>query len=480
MKVSPRKNVVPYALGVGALTLATAIGVLIYWNHLPAGGGFWGLQSETMSDAYLDPQPLPPETQSANTDGDPGFTDSERTPSTAAPVLPKSAAASGTDPDVILLSGEVQFDGDATNNSGVAVTNVGNANPSNGGAPAAVGLPALGGTVGGGIPNSALATGPGSLASGPISGPNVTGPSPGRKSVNIPPGAEPSSTPAPQITPPTNPIAGLPGASAGPTGGPVGSPTSSASPQAPSTGTPAAASGPSSPTVIAAGQTPQNPIVPISTMPNGAETLPVGAGHAWQFFDPPVAIGYNYELKPSVSGQTLTFGVTNIMVTTKVGSGVYDLWLYDVFQKAYVDASKFTPTSQEVTITADPTANPNGAFDVVKFLSSLSAQQDKELGITNLDLGLTQFSIRGIDPSAGLDPENPNAFITGLLFGGDINGNLFITPLAIDSKTGLPIDPPTAEVVLPEPTSFVLFATALALLAVLLALRAAPAKNFTV
>ena len=108
---------------------------------------------------------------------------------------------------------------------------------------------------------------------------------------------------------------------------------------------------------------------------------------------------------------------------------------------------------------------------------SLSAQQDKELGITNLDLGLTQFSIRGIDPSAGLDPENPNALITGLLFAGDINGNLFITPLAVDSKTGLPVDPATAEVALPEPTSFVLFATALALLAVLFTLRATPPKK---
>jgi hypothetical protein len=213
-------------------------------------------------------------------------------------------------------------------------------------------------------------------------------------------------------------------------------------------------------------------------MPNGAETLPIGAGHAWQFFDPPVAIGYNYELKPSVSGQKLTFGVADIMVTTKVGSGVYDLWLYDAFQNAYVDASKFT--GHEVTITADPTANPSGAFDVLKFLSSLSAQQDKELGITNLDLGLTQFSLRGIDPSAGLDPENPNAFITGLLFAGDINGNLFITPLAVDSKTGLPVDPPTEEIALPEPTSFVLFATALALLGVLLRLRATPAKTITV
>jgi len=201
----------------------------------------------------------------------------------------------------------------------------------------------------------------------------------------------------------------------------------------------------------------------------------VGTGPGWQFFDPAVAIGYNYELKPSVPGQALTFGITDIMVPTKVGSGVYDLWLYDVLQNTYVDASEFA--GQEVTIIADPTANPSGAFDVVKFLSSLSALQDAELGVTNPDLGLSQFSLRGIDPSAGLDPENPNAFITGLLFTGDINGNLFITPLAIDSTTGLPVDPPTEEVALPEPASFVLFATALALLGALFSFGAIPRRN---
>jgi len=79
--------------------------------------------------------------------------------------------------------------------------------------------------------------------------------------------------------------------------------------------------------------------------------------------------------------------------------------------------------------------------------------------------------------TAGLDPENPNAFITGLLFTGDINGNLFITPLAIDSTTGLPVDPPTEEVALPEPMSLVLFATALAVLGVLFSFGAMPRKK---
>jgi len=49
---------------------------------------------------------------------------------------------------------------------------------------------------------------------------------------------------------------------------------------------------------------------------------------------------------------------------------------------------------------------------------------------------LSEFSLRGIDPSAGLDPNNPNAFITGLMFDGTINGNLSITPLQLDTSTG--------------------------------------------
>src|SRR5690242_196361 len=120
MKVWPRKNVVPYTLGVGALTLATAIGVIIYWNSLPAGGGFWGLedlQSGATWAANSEPQPLSLEVQSVNVDGDPG---PERTTSTAAPKLSNSAPE--TDPDVILLSGEAPLGGDSTNNPGAPVT----------------------------------------------------------------------------------------------------------------------------------------------------------------------------------------------------------------------------------------------------------------------------------------------------------------------------------------------------------------------
>jgi hypothetical protein len=149
------------------------------------------------------------------------------------------------------------------------------------------------------------------------------------------------------------------------------------------------------------------------------------------------------------------------MVTTKVGPGVYDLWLYDTLTGTYVDSKNFSPSGQTITIAADPSANPKGSFNVVNFLLSLTPQEEHELGITNPSLGLTQFSLRGIDPAAGLDPEDPNAFITGLLFGGDINGDLLITPLAVDSNTGLPVDPPSFTEAIPEPGTIVLFITGL-------------------
>jgi hypothetical protein len=149
--------------------LATVIGVVAYWINLPAGGAFWGLadlQSGTTRNAYSASQPLPPEAETANsavTDigDDPRVTASESTASTAAPILPNPAAAPEADPNVILLSGEAPL-GDATTNPGASVMSTGDASPSNGGAPAAIGLPALGGggggagspfTVGSGIQN---------------------------------------------------------------------------------------------------------------------------------------------------------------------------------------------------------------------------------------------------------------------------------------------------------------------------------------
>jgi len=312
------------------------------------------------------------------------------------------------------------------------------------------------GTAGGGMPVTAPALPPGAL-SAPTGG-NTGGPQ-----INSTPVAHAPS--APQAVPSPTDVSAL--------STPTANPSGSSGPRAPLQLAPGGipSTSPAAQT-ITPGATPANPITPLSTAPDGTTILPISgsscggancaSGNSWQFFDPPVAIGYDYVLKPTLVGQPLTFGITDIMVTTKVASGIYDLWLYDVLTGQYVNSSLFSGTGQPITITADPTADPSGAFDVVKFLLSLSRGEDRELGITNPYLGLTQFSIRGIDPNAGLNPDDPAAFITGLLFDGTINGNLFITPLAIDSQTHLPVDPPTVEVSIPEPASVALLLIGLA------------------
>jgi hypothetical protein len=192
--------------------------------------------------------------------------------------------------------------------------------------------------------------------------------------------------------------------------------------------------------------------------------LPIASNpNQWQFFDPPVAIGFNYQLNPNTPGQALTFGITKIMPLTSVGGGVYDLFLYDVLTGQWLDSSQFN-NGQTITIDADPSGDTTKSFDVVQFLDGLTSQQDQALGVTNPDLGLEQFSLRGIDPAADLNPDDPTDFVTGLLFAGIINGDLIITPLAIDSTTGLPVDPPSWKwdpVSVPEPSSALLLGPAM-------------------
>jgi len=206
------------------------------------------------------------------------------------------------------------------------------------------------------------------------------------------------------------------------------------------------------------GSTPTNPYTPVATTTAGYE-LPVPSSptaNTWQYYDPPVAIGFNYELRPDTTSQSLTFGITGIRAVTKVGDGKYQLYLYDVI------------TGQYVSVGQEIDAGSNADFDVVSFLDTLSQQQKTMFGINNPNSGLTQFSIRGIDPNAALDPNDPSDFITGLQFTGNIDGSLWITPLELDPSTGVvsegtPHDPS----LVPEPSSAALFGMGLGLLTLL-------------
>ena len=66
--------------------------------------------------------------------------------------------------------------------------------------------------------------------------------------------------------------------------------------------------------------------------------------------------------------------------------------------------------------------------------------------------GVDRFEIRGIDPNAGLDPNNPQAFVTGLTFTSGANVDVTMTAI-------------TRGATVPEPSSFLLLASGLVALA---------------
>jgi hypothetical protein len=481
-----------YGLGLGAFALVISLGLVAFRAQTLDDETFWGSPTlDTITFVESTPQigtasdvdsgaaaTYPTATSNAMPNGS----------NTALKIADTAPAASyeialslGADPGPSPPSGALHSSSTdpvgVTEPTSLAIEDGGGAGGNSGMGPlaASAGSPSGFGTIGpdlpGGISLGASpisATLPATAAISPAGGNSGTGPQTG----GTPPAHSPGGSGPQTGTNPTNPAAPI--SPSAPTGGPVGSPSLGAPSQPTGGGTPPSIVGASPATTNTPGQTPAHPITPIASTPNGTAILPISGtgcggancstGNAWRFFDPPVAVGYDYQLNPTTTGQSLTFGITGIMATTKVGLGVYDLWLYDTLTGTYVDSRNFSSTGQTITISADPSANPNGAFDVVPFLLGLTPYEDRELGISDPYLGLTQFSIRGIDPKAGLNPEDPNAFITGLLFAGDINGDLLITPLAVDSSTNLPVDPPTITVAIPEPATIALFIAALACL----------------
>jgi hypothetical protein len=188
--------------------------------------------------------------------------------------------------------------------------------------------------------------------------------------------------------------------------------------------------------------------------PGGPQTYQVADCNSpscgWEFFDPIVAVGYRYKLVTD-DGQNPTFGIVGIQVPTRVGDGVYDIFLCKAGDTTICDID----TGQTVTANdGDPTQN---IFDVVAYLEGLTPDQLALLGITDPEDGITAFALRGIDPGAGLDPNDPLAFVTGLLFTGVVDGNVVITPEVVDPPD--PSDP--AQV--PEPASLGILASSLLL-----------------
>lgn len=96
------------------------------------------------------------------------------------------------------------------------------------------------------------------------------------------------------------------------------------------------------------------------------------------FIDPEIAIGYDYHI-----GANDPF-IRSVLLPTDVGDGIYDVYLW------------------------------NGS-DWVLFAVGVSGGTDFDFGPNGVD----RFRVQGIETSAGLNPTDPTAFITGLTFVAD-------------------------------------------------------------
>lgn len=157
---------------------------------------------------------------------------------------------------------------------------------------------------------------------------------------------------------------------------------------------------------------PTNVFLPNVNLQNGIPefefNLAVEAGKEY-FIDPLVAVGYDYQIGAGNPN------FKTVLLPTGIGDGWYELYMWD-----------------------------NGAW--VK-LADIEGGQQYDFGATGVD----RFRVMGIETGAGLSPDDPSAFITGLQFAG--------TGFFTGTMTAVTVD-------VPEPGSLALAGLALALLAV--------------
>lgn len=134
------------------------------------------------------------------------------------------------------------------------------------------------------------------------------------------------------------------------------------------------------------------------------------------FFDPIVATGYDFESQNGLNFQT-------VVIPNAYGDGSFDLFLFD--SSGYVDSGADLTTGTVLDFAA--------------------------LGFAD---GVARFSIRGIETSANVDPNDPTGFVTGLTFSADGTTDFSMTPITFDT------DAPTTPT--PEPGTLVLLAAGLA------------------
>ncbi len=140
----------------------------------------------------------------------------------------------------------------------------------------------------------------------------------------------------------------------------------------------------------------------------------------------------------------------------------YDFWLESVDQFLFLDPEIAIGYDFEVTggpaITdiLIPALLDDEEFELLVGDLAFVLRAGEEFDATSIDAdGLTSFTIRGIDPAEGLSADDPTAFVTGFKFAGGGRVQIEQTPISI----------------IPEPSTAMLMATGLLVLAARRAVR---------
>jgi hypothetical protein len=158
-------------------------------------------------------------------------------------------------------------------------------------------------------------------------------------------------------------------------------------------------------------------------------------GNTRYYIDPEMAIGYRYDI-----GSIYDPRITSAILPTGVGD--------DIYQISYTD------------YWGDPISDSVRGGDTYLFRGSYFGP-DKPWAVSS-------FMVTGIEPEAGLDPNDPNAFVTGLTFDANIaEASVSMTPLLgyVSDVVNPPPDvvtPPPVDQTVPEPESLALVGLGLA------------------
>jgi hypothetical protein len=143
------------------------------------------------------------------------------------------------------------------------------------------------------------------------------------------------------------------------------------------------------------GSSATNPLLPVVTDRGFRFDLNIGDINRRIFIDPLLAVGYDYAVQ---SGPNFS----SVLLPTGIGDNLYDLFSFDTALNTYVDSG------------TDITGGV-----VYDFAAG----------------GVNRFSIRGIETSANLNPNDPTAFVTGLTFTNTGNAVVFQSPVVVDTES---------------------------------------------